>query len=212
MTRQQLFIPLSLVFISNLFGYSLSYAQSLSDVAKRQAGPFFSPCGPGMGGCAPPAACVANACACPSSAVYSPAIGCAPPMPVAALPPPPPPPMPAGRLIPQAFPGSPCEPGVECTGGSVCSMGICLCPPELVQEGTVCVSRTIYGVVPPVPPPVPVMPPPPPAPAFAAPYPQPIPAAFPFRAPMFAPPPAEFVDDLGLQWTYPIGHLNKTNK
>lgn len=57
---------------------------------------------------------------------------------------------------------------VECTGGSVCSMGICLCPPELVQEGTVCVSRTIYGVVPPVPPPVPVMPPPPPAPAFAA--------------------------------------------
>src|SRR6185437_7141359 len=55
-------------------------------------------------------------------------------------------------------------------------MGICLCPPELVQEGTVCVSRTvyrisfipvfpslqlnhqIYGVVPPAPPPIPVAP------------------------------------------------------
>lgn len=111
---------------------------------------------------------------------------------------PPPPPLPAGRLIPQveteidlnrlgpiipmyllkALPGAPCEPGVECTGGSVCSMGICLCPPELVQEGTVCVSRTvcrklcihvldfpclqldhqIYGVVPPAPPPIPVAP------------------------------------------------------
>ncbi|TKR64078.1 hypothetical protein L596_024672 [Steinernema carpocapsae] len=65
----------------------------------------------------------------------------------------------AGRLIPQALPGAPCEPGVECTGGSVCSQGICLCPPELVQEGTVCVSRTIYGIVAP-PPPVFVAPPP----------------------------------------------------
>ncbi|KAK6745939.1 hypothetical protein RB195_012197 [Necator americanus] len=58
----------------------------------------------------------------------------------------------AGRLIPQALPGSPCEPGVECTGGSVCSLGICVCPPELVQEGTVCISRTIYSVIPPPPP------------------------------------------------------------
>lgn len=46
-------------------------------------------------------------------------------------------------------------------------MGICLCPPELVQEGTVCVSRTVYGVLPPPPPPggVPIAPPPP---AYAA--------------------------------------------
>uniref|UniRef100_A0A914D1A4 EB domain-containing protein n=1 Tax=Acrobeloides nanus TaxID=290746 RepID=A0A914D1A4_9BILA len=42
--------------------------------------------------------------------------------------------IPAG--LPQALPGAPCGPGVECTGGSVCSMGICLCPPKLVQEGT----------------------------------------------------------------------------
>ncbi|VDO99457.1 unnamed protein product [Heligmosomoides polygyrus] len=102
--------------------------------------------------------CYAGACQCAQPAVvYSPVVGCAPP------PPPPPPPMlpvpmmPApvvvGRLIPQALPGSPCEPGVECTGGSVCSLGICLCPPELVQEGTVCVTRTIY-VAPPPPPPI----------------------------------------------------------
>ncbi|PAV84231.1 hypothetical protein WR25_25506 [Diploscapter pachys] len=61
----------------------------------------------------------------------------------------------AGRLIPQALPGAPCEPGVECTGGSVCSLGVCLCPPELIQEGTVCVTRTVYGVVAPPPPPPP---------------------------------------------------------
>uniref|UniRef100_A0A183BRW1 EB domain-containing protein n=1 Tax=Globodera pallida TaxID=36090 RepID=A0A183BRW1_GLOPA len=124
--------------------------------------------------------------------------------PIAALPPPPlapippPPPAPAGRLIPQALPGAPCEPGVECTGGSVCSMGICLCPPELVQEGTVCVSRTIYGVVPPPG----GLPPLPAVPAFAPPPPAPVvqfaPAPFPgfaAAAPAFpmvaaAPPPA----------------------
>uniref|UniRef100_A0A915CZC9 EB domain-containing protein n=1 Tax=Ditylenchus dipsaci TaxID=166011 RepID=A0A915CZC9_9BILA len=97
----------------------------------------------------------------------------------------PPPLPPAGRLIPQALPGAPCEPGVECTGGSVCSMGICLCPPELVQEGTVCVSRTIYGVVPPVPPPMPM---PPPMPAFAAPPPMPYPMPAPIPV-AYAPPP-----------------------
>uniref|UniRef100_A0A1I8BHH6 EB domain-containing protein n=1 Tax=Meloidogyne hapla TaxID=6305 RepID=A0A1I8BHH6_MELHA len=115
--------------------------------------------------------------------------GCAA-MPVAALPPAPAvsaAPMPTGRLIPQALPSAPCEPGVECTGGSICSQGICLCPPELVQEGTVCVSRTIYGVVPPPPvaavppPPIPVAyypsPLPPPIPAPIAPAPMPIPAA-----------------------------------
>lgn len=64
-----------------------------------------------------------------------------------------------------------------------------LCPPELVQEGTVCVSRTIYGVVPPS------GPVPPPAPLFAAPPPAPVPqfAPAPFPAPAFpmaaAPPP-----------------------
>ncbi|CAD5217691.1 unnamed protein product [Bursaphelenchus okinawaensis] len=116
--------------------------------------------------CAAPAACLGGACACPGAAVYSPAIGCAPayappppPLPAPAIPvpalAPPPPPAPAGRLIPQALPGAPCEPGVECTGGSVCSMGICLCPPELVQEGTVCVARTLYGPVAPAPPPPP---------------------------------------------------------
>ncbi|WKY02407.1 hypothetical protein Q1695_016006 [Nippostrongylus brasiliensis] len=98
------------------------------------------------------AACVSGACQCAQPAVvYSPVIGCAPPpVPIA------PAPVVAGRLIPQALPGAPCEPGVECTGGSVCSLGVCLCPPELVQEGTVCVARTIY--VAPPPPVVPVMP------------------------------------------------------
>uniref|UniRef100_A0AC34FJW0 EB domain-containing protein n=1 Tax=Panagrolaimus sp. ES5 TaxID=591445 RepID=A0AC34FJW0_9BILA len=110
--------------------------------------------------------CVSGACACPAPIAYSPVIGCAP-----LPPPPPPPPVPVvtGRLIPQALPGAPCEPGVECTGGSVCSMGICLCPPELVQEGTVCVSRTIYGIVPPPPPPPVFVPAP--VPVYAAPAP-----------------------------------------
>lgn len=54
-------------------------------------------------------------------------------------------------------------------------MGICLCPPELIQEGTVCVSRTIYGIVPP-PPPVPVVP-------AAYPVPAPVPAPVPVAAP-----------------------------
>ncbi|CAD5222445.1 unnamed protein product [Bursaphelenchus xylophilus] len=111
--------------------------------------------------CAPPCAgCLGGGCGCPG---FAPPVACAPPppppppvpaYPVPALAPPPPP-APAGRLIPQALPGAPCEPGVECTGGSVCSMGICLCPPELVQEGTVCVSRTLYGPVAPAPPPPP---------------------------------------------------------
>uniref|UniRef100_A0A1I8A348 EB domain-containing protein n=1 Tax=Steinernema glaseri TaxID=37863 RepID=A0A1I8A348_9BILA len=98
--------------------------------------------------CLPNAACVQGVCTCRAPAIaYSPVVGCAPiPPPMPAVP------VVAGRLIPQAMPGAPCEPGVECTGGSVCSQGICLCPPELVQEGTVCVSRTIYGIVPPPPP------------------------------------------------------------
>lgn len=105
-------------------------------------------------GCATPcvgaAQCVAGACACANPAVvYSPAVGCQPAIPIAPAVPVAPAPVIAGRLIPQALPGSPCEPGVECTGGSVCSVGVCLCPPELIQEGTVCVARTIYGVVPP---------------------------------------------------------------
>uniref|UniRef100_A0AC35GLU1 EB domain-containing protein n=1 Tax=Panagrolaimus sp. PS1159 TaxID=55785 RepID=A0AC35GLU1_9BILA len=127
--------------------------------------------------------CISGACACPAPIAYSPVVGCAP-----LPPPPPPPPVPVvtGRLIPQALPGAPCEPGVECTGGSVCSMGICLCPPELVQEGTVCVSRTIYGIVPPPPPPPVFVP----APVYAAPValPPPPPVAFaPPCPPQYAP-------------------------
>ncbi|CAD6200192.1 unnamed protein product [Caenorhabditis auriculariae] len=99
--------------------------------------------------CLGAAQCVAGACQCAQPAIaYSPVIGCSPQIPVAPVPVAPAPVI-AGRLIPQALPGAPCEPGVECTGGSVCSVGVCLCPPELVQEGTVCVARTIYGVVPP---------------------------------------------------------------
>ncbi|CAJ0581015.1 unnamed protein product, partial [Mesorhabditis spiculigera] len=105
-------------------------------------------------GCIGGGACVSGACQCAAPVVYSPVVGCAPaPVPIAPVP------VVAGRLIPQALPGAPCEPGVECTGGSVCSLGVCVCPPELVQEGTVCVARTVYGVVPP-----PVVPVPMPAP------------------------------------------------
>ncbi|KAK6043093.1 hypothetical protein COOONC_19402 [Cooperia oncophora] len=123
------------------------------------AGPACTPA------CVGGAACYAGACQCAQpTVVYNPVVGCSPPMvapvPVA------PAPVVTGRLIPQnhrsrqsrftcsGSPGSPCEPGVECTGGSVCSLGVCLCPPELVQEGTVCVTRTVYSVAPPPPPPV----------------------------------------------------------
>uniref|UniRef100_A0A0N5AP12 EB domain-containing protein n=1 Tax=Syphacia muris TaxID=451379 RepID=A0A0N5AP12_9BILA len=102
--------------------------------------------------CVGTAACVQGVCACAAGVVYSPVVGCAPPPAPVAVP------VVAGRVIPQALPGGACEPGVECTGGSVCSLGICLCPPELVQEGSVCVARTVYGaVVPPPPPPAPVV-------------------------------------------------------
>ncbi|KAK0419529.1 hypothetical protein QR680_014193 [Steinernema hermaphroditum] len=121
------------------------------EVPAMPAVPFAAACAPA---CLPNAACVQGVCTCAAPAIaYSPVVGCAPvPPPVPAVP------VVAGRLIPQALPGAPCEPGVECTGGSVCSQGICLCPPELVQEGTVCVSRTIYGILPPPPPPVIVAP------------------------------------------------------
>ncbi|CAJ0941195.1 unnamed protein product, partial [Mesorhabditis belari] len=114
----------------------------------------FGACNPG---CIGESQCVAGGCQCMApSLVYQPVIGCvpqpAPYLPVG------PAPVVVPRLIPQALPGAPCEPGVECTGGSVCSLGICVCPPELVQEGTVCVARTVYGVVPPPIIPVPVMP------------------------------------------------------
>ncbi|ETN85845.1 EB module [Necator americanus] len=130
---------------------SLLIASSLLAFATAQ----YAPIAPVPGMCSPSciggAACVAGACQCTTpAAVYSPVVGCAP-MPVAPIPVAPGPVV-AGRLIPQALPGSPCEPGVECTGGSVCSLGICVCPPELVQEGTVCISRTIYSVIPPPPP------------------------------------------------------------
>ncbi|KAK6043092.1 EB module, partial [Cooperia oncophora] len=115
------------------------------------AGPACTPA------CVGGAACYAGACQCAQpTVVYNPVVGCSPPMvapvPVA------PAPVVTGRLIPQALPGSPCEPGVECTGGSVCSLGVCLCPPELVQEGTVCVTRTVYSVAPPPPVAVPAVP------------------------------------------------------
>uniref|UniRef100_A0A7I4YE98 EB domain-containing protein n=1 Tax=Haemonchus contortus TaxID=6289 RepID=A0A7I4YE98_HAECO len=130
---------------------SLIIASSLLAIATAQyvmppAGPACTP------SCVGGAMCYAGACQCPQPAVvYSPVVGCSPPVPVAPVAPVPmaPAPVVTGRLIPQALPGSPCEPGVECTGGSVCSLGVCLCPPELIQEGTVCVSRTVYSVVPP---------------------------------------------------------------
>ncbi|CAJ0596564.1 unnamed protein product [Cylicocyclus nassatus] len=130
---------------------SLIIASTLFAMAVAQYAPVAPPpapmCNPG---CVGGAACISGACQCAQPAVvYSPVVGCAP-IPVAPAPPPvAPAPVVAGRLIPQALPGSPCEPGVECTGGSVCSMGMCACPPELVQEGTVCISRTIYSVLPP---------------------------------------------------------------
>ncbi|KAI3413575.1 hypothetical protein GPALN_011065 [Globodera pallida] len=189
MCRHPLLLLLSLIALWEQCNASNDVNRGIrqDEPSKRQAGGFgapsaYGPCGPCPPGPGP--------------------VGCAPP--IAALPPPPlapippPPPAPAGRLIPQALPGAPCEPGVECTGGSVCSMGICLCPPELVQEGTVCVSRTIYGVVPPPG----GLPPLPAVPAFAPPPPAPVvqfaPAPFPgfaAAAPAFpmvaaAPPPA----------------------
>ncbi|CAJ0581200.1 unnamed protein product, partial [Mesorhabditis spiculigera] len=117
----------------------------------------YGPPGGCAGGCVGESACVSGACQCYQPAlVYQPAVGCVayPPIPMG------PAPVVVPRLIPQALPGAPCEPGVECTGGSVCSLGICVCPPELVQEGTVCVARTVYGIVPPPVIPVPVLPPP----------------------------------------------------
>ncbi|EPB79831.1 EB module [Ancylostoma ceylanicum] len=130
---------MSLLIASSLLALA---AAQYAPVAPAPAVPMCNP------GCVGGAACVAGACQCAAPAVvYNPVVGCAP-VPVAPLPVAPAPVV-AGRLIPQALPGSPCEPGVECTGGSVCSLGICVCPPELVQEGTVCISRTIYSVLPP---------------------------------------------------------------
>ncbi|KAI6177093.1 EB domain-containing protein [Aphelenchoides bicaudatus] len=136
------------------------------DLVRRQAlgAPFYGggccpgcPCCPGCMA-APPPIPPAVALAPPPLPVPAPCPACAPP-PIPAFAPLPPPPVPAvpapaGRLIPQALPG------------------ICLCPPELVQEGTVCVSRTIYGVVPGVPPPPPL---PPVAPAIPVAYPPAVP-------------------------------------
>ncbi|KHJ82222.1 EB module, partial [Oesophagostomum dentatum] len=116
---------------------SLIVASSLLAIACAQYAPMAPApaCNPG---CIGGGACMGGACHCASPAVvYSPVVGCAP-MPVAPAP-----------VVAPALPGSPCEPGVECTGGSVCSLGICTCPPELVQEGTVCISRTVYSVIPP---------------------------------------------------------------
>uniref|UniRef100_A0A7E4V2A3 EB domain-containing protein n=1 Tax=Panagrellus redivivus TaxID=6233 RepID=A0A7E4V2A3_PANRE len=167
------------------------YAPAPAPVLAAPPAPLYAPAPQPIPACQPscvgPATCVSGACQCPQPAIaYSPVVGCQP------LPPPPPPPVPVvtGRLIPQALPGAPCEPGVECTGGSVCSMGICLCPPELVQEGTVCVSRTIYGILPPPPPPppavvVPAAPIPYAQPVYA-PAPVPVPAAIPLGAPCVA--------------------------
>ncbi|KAK6746233.1 hypothetical protein RB195_012383 [Necator americanus] len=45
-----------------------------------------------------------------------------------------------------AFPGEPCEPSTECTGGSACVRDRCECPPELLASGQVCVSPAILGL------------------------------------------------------------------
>ncbi|KAF7636396.1 EB domain-containing protein [Meloidogyne graminicola] len=192
MTSSSSFTLFSLIFIFTLIQFCLT-TKNLSlriEPSKRQA--FGATCGPLPAGCAA--------------------------MPVAALPPAPAvsvAPIPTGRLIPQALPGAPCEPGVECTGGSVCSQGICkliklnlfknylkgLCPPELVQEGTVCVSRTIYGVIPPPPPPIAAAPLPlPPPPIPIAYYPSPLPPPIPSP---IAPSPIPIVPT-GVIASYPI--------
>uniref|UniRef100_A0A158P7B0 EB domain-containing protein n=1 Tax=Angiostrongylus cantonensis TaxID=6313 RepID=A0A158P7B0_ANGCA len=91
--------------------------------------------------------CVSGVCQCSqNTVVYNPIIGCAETLVVPVL-------LASSnllssRFIPQALPGAPCEPGVECTGGSMCSLGVCVCPPELVHEGSVCVSRTLYSMPP----------------------------------------------------------------
>uniref|UniRef100_A0A0K0FI40 EB domain-containing protein n=1 Tax=Strongyloides venezuelensis TaxID=75913 RepID=A0A0K0FI40_STRVS len=130
----------ALIFASAVQGDSVSEGRIRRQVIYG-AGPAVPACSPScLGG----ASCIRGACACAEPTVaYSPVVGCAPaPMPAI--------PVPTGRLIPQAIPGAPCgQPGVECTGGSICSLGVCVCPPELVQEGTVCVLRQVYGVVPP---------------------------------------------------------------
>uniref|UniRef100_A0A0N4ZUV9 EB domain-containing protein n=1 Tax=Parastrongyloides trichosuri TaxID=131310 RepID=A0A0N4ZUV9_PARTI len=136
----------ALAFSSTVQGDSVSGGRLRRQIGYG-IGPVVPSCNPG---CIGGATCMRGACACAEPAItYSPVVGCAPvPVPVPAVP------VPAPRLIPQAIPGAPCEPGVECTGGSICSLGVCVCPPELVQEGTVCVLRQVYGVVPPPPPPV----------------------------------------------------------
>ncbi|KAK6019325.1 hypothetical protein OSTOST_15044 [Ostertagia ostertagi] len=129
---------------------SLIVASSLLAIATAQYG-MPPPAGPGCApACVGGAMCYAGACQCAQPAVvYNPVVGCSPPVPLAPAPVPmAPAPVVAGRLIPP----------VECTGGSVCSLGVCLCPPELVQEGTVCVSRTVYSVAPPPAVVVPAMP------------------------------------------------------
>ncbi|CAJ0942553.1 unnamed protein product, partial [Mesorhabditis belari] len=51
-----------------------------------------------------------------------------------------PPTIPHGFMRPQAFPGESCSlAGTECTGGSQCTFGYCICPPQLILAGSVCV-------------------------------------------------------------------------
>uniref|UniRef100_A0A0N5AYJ4 CC domain-containing protein n=1 Tax=Syphacia muris TaxID=451379 RepID=A0A0N5AYJ4_9BILA len=102
-------------------------------------------------GCSPAcledAVCISNECVCLSGSSYNSVTGCAvPPSPTTIMPIHATVILPAGLIsavMPQALPGMVCQPYTECTGGSVCWAGICTCPPELVQEGTVCVMRTI---------------------------------------------------------------------
>uniref|UniRef100_A0A1I7X232 EB domain-containing protein n=1 Tax=Heterorhabditis bacteriophora TaxID=37862 RepID=A0A1I7X232_HETBA len=72
--------------------------------------------------------CIRGLCTClSSSAIYSTLNGCSGVFKVTAVP---------KQRVPQALPGGVCIPGVECTGGSSCFLGVCTCPPELVQQGT----------------------------------------------------------------------------
>ncbi|CAJ0580952.1 unnamed protein product, partial [Mesorhabditis spiculigera] len=59
----------------------------------------------------------------------------------------PPPTVPIPTVVmPQAYPRQPCHlAGTECTGGSQCSEGVCMCPPHLVLEGQVCVIPVAPG-------------------------------------------------------------------
>lgn len=103
-------------------------------------------------GCFGGQVCIQNKCCCPTGLVLT-AGFCAPKIPIVA----PQVCLPIVQLYIilikhnyfKARPGSFCTPMHECTGGSVCTNGVCCCPPGLFQDGEACVLRS-------TPPPMPV--------------------------------------------------------